>query len=168
MNFETILLIFLCITSSYCKMLDTDPDILDTNAISTAITSVCDELFIKKSINLDLIFYGEQNYQLNDTVDSFMSKMAAKYSIRQIPNVLHWNHFIMESTVILVQDFEALSYFSKRIHLSNNKREKLTILIYVDQSDKNFYIPSINYDNQVKVNIHFLLNLSTNVNFFNT
>jgi len=151
MNLKHIFVIFCCsVLISYSLNINS-PEI---DAISTAIAEVCEEYFIKKSIEFDVILYGEPTSRLNDIIDGFLDKIVNQTSIivEHVNNIYRWHHKLERSAVVFISNEYFLNKFSNYAGLVNLFPKELTFLTFYEDAYyyfENLQIPFVgeyNYD----------------------
>lgn len=121
-----------------CLKLATSSCCSDTQAVSTAISNICEEFFVKKSIKFDIIIYGESTHHLSDVVDGILqfSTEIFTISIKQIKDIYKWKHVIEDSAVILVENAQILKNFNSFVQFISTTPKIPKLIIYcADLSD---------------------------------
>lgn len=136
MKIKQFMLIHVFITSTVSRISNDDAGTQDIEAISTAISSICEELFIKKSINFDIVLYGKMNRHLKDVTNSLMNKINQNYFVNlyRIKDGETRYYWIEKSSLVLLKTTQELIYFSNIIASLHPRIKELTFLLYVDQT----------------------------------
>jgi len=160
MKLVNIFVKFLYLTS-VCGLIHIyNPENDEIEAAFAAISSFCEEFFIKKSIKFDVILFGYPS----DVTNSIMAKMVQKYpieSVRITPS-RNWNYFLTKSSVVLLKELIDLLLFNENIQLRRDKNEELTFLVYLEEEMKRNFRNSIpSAGNLLKANFYYLHNMET-------
>jgi len=132
----------------------------DIEAAFAAISSFCEEFFIKKSINFDVILFGYPS----DATDSIMARIVQKYPVKsvRITPSSSWDYLLTKSSVVLLNDLIDLDQFNVNIELRRDKNEELTFLIYLDEkTTEDFETSCASSENVIKANFYYLSNMET-------
>lgn len=134
----SVLLLFIIIDTVY-QAYDKLSLKRERSSIAQSCFDVINEIFIKRGISFDLIFYG---YQKNDlhavsvSVDDILKNIAEQNiivdTIRVIRNPLAWNHNLTQSAVLFFQSYEDFTYFNFEAVLANRFPKKLMFLNYLE------------------------------------
>ncbi|CAG9810550.1 unnamed protein product [Chironomus riparius] len=133
MIFRQFILFLYLIAQKSCElMIDVTKNNIEVEAVSTAIAEVCEEFFIKKSIEFDVILYGTITDRVNGIVDHLLDKISRQspITIIHIKNITNWNHKLQRSAVILCSSNLNLLKFSYRAQLTNEYQKELKFLTY--------------------------------------
>lgn len=111
----------------------------ETYAIATAIWSICDEYFVKKSIKFDFIIYGFSSGHLKDVIDEILRKKKdnAIINIQHVENIREWKHTLEDSAIIFMKNAEVLKNFNSFVHFVNPVPKDLKLLFYFENEIKN-------------------------------
>ena len=142
MNYVKILYIVCCLTGTKSEIVHQN-EISEEFLVSTAVTDVCEEFFVKKSTKFDLIIYGEKTCHLDDVADGILGRVEGNFStsVQHVQNIAHWNHNLEDSAVILFSNIQSLVHFNSKAKYTNRSQKLIKLLIYAE-----------NYDNFNKVN----------------
>ncbi|CAG9810556.1 unnamed protein product [Chironomus riparius] len=155
--------LFLCFSLTMCEIAVNYSDKIEVKAI----LSVCEEFFITKSINLDIILYGDVDPQLNDITNSFMRTIARNASLN-VTNIAYRtsiNHLITKSSIILMSHSRDQKNLYKKIEFLNNLKNKLTIILYLHRLDPHVSITLPDNFEYATVNFYYLVNMKIQLNF---
>jgi len=132
MNLKEVFVIFCCSVLISCSLSVNNPEI---DAISTAIAEVCEEYFIKKSIEFDVILYGQPTNRLNDIIDGLLDKIVNQTSIivEHVNNTYRWHHKLERSAVVFISNEYFLNKFSNYAGLVNLFPKELTFLRFFEE-----------------------------------
>jgi len=143
----------------------------DINLLSDVIAEICQEFFIKKSIEFDIIIYGESMSHLNDIGNKFIEQVSwhVPISVLNIKNTTKWDHKIRKSAVIFFsQESSLIEVFSERAQLANEHQKELKLLIFTDFLSNNDpviekYINDMTY---VRSYLYFFANFRDFIHFY--
>jgi len=132
MNLKEVFVIFCCSMLISCSLSVNNPEI---DAISTAIAEVCEEYFIKKSIEFDVILYGEPTSRLFDIIDGLLDKIVSQSTIivERVNNIDRWHHKLERSAVVFISNEYFLNKFSKTTRFGNSFPKELTFLTFFEE-----------------------------------
>jgi len=158
MKFVNIFVKFLYLTSVCGLTSIYNPENDNIEAAFAAISSFCEEFFVKKSINFDVILFGNPS----DGTNSIMAKMVQKYPVEylRIAALSNWNYIVTKSSVVLLKGLNDLDEFNQNIKTIRDKNEELTFLIYLDQmTEMDVGTSCTSALNVFNVNFYYLYNM---------
>jgi len=128
---EPLLLIVWMTLDIYCS------DFLnrDNKAVSTAIADVCEEFYIKKSINFDVILYGVETDNLKDIIDIFLNKIGNRtvLTFKHVKDINKWDHKIEKSAVLFFKNEFLVWEFHRNVSFERRFPTELTFLIFSEE-----------------------------------
>ncbi|KAL7011826.1 hypothetical protein ACKWTF_014475 [Chironomus riparius] len=131
------------INSIFCNIVPT-AYIQDTTALTEAISSICETLFIENSIQFTTYVYGYTTSQTNDVINGFLRRVTPKSQTRlrhlKTINVRHMIS-IFGSAVIFMQDSAALATFSMSSRFGSNFPLDVKILIFLYDEVQSVPVP---------------------------
>ena len=113
----------------------------DVYLLSKAIADVCEEFFVKKSIKLDLVIYGERTRHLDDVANGVLKLIERNFSttVQHVQNIAQWHHNLEDSVLILFKNENFFANFNLNAKLANSLPKIIKIIIYLENhyiSDK--------------------------------
>lgn len=123
----SILLLF-CVSLSYQK---------HSNASFQATLEVVDEIFIKNSLEFDLLIFGETSSNLNKISDGILRSVEGRIGVEvgHIKDYLSFSAGVTKSAVILVKDLTFAFFMFERFNLANDLKKELKFLIYIEEEN---------------------------------
>ncbi|CAG9810559.1 unnamed protein product [Chironomus riparius] len=128
----------------------------ETEVISAFIATICEDFFIQKSINFDIIVFGSPTERINDITSGFVKHLADQFPIKYSSS-RNFEANIEKSTIILMHNRRAFQKYQKNLNLDPEIIYNLKIFIYIDE----FYLPEAGLDKDLKKLHpfeHFILN----------
>jgi len=165
-NLKIISVIFICLISSIYS--EYNPHEIDITGVSVAIAQVCEEFFIKKSTNFDILIYGEVTLHLSYVIDRFLELIVSKapINLQHIQNMTSFNHKLKKSAVIFFKS--DLNKFNNTAELVNNHPSDIKFLLYSEMHFNKDPVV-IRYNNDItefKSHLYFFANVNKNVIFY--
>jgi len=110
---------------------------LEEFLVSTAISDICEEFFIKKSEKFDLIIYGERTHHLDDVTNGVLRIIEHNFSstVQHVKDVDDWDHKIEHSAVILFKNGSYFANFNFNAKLTNLSPKIIKLIIYLQSYD---------------------------------
>ncbi|KAL7015192.1 hypothetical protein ACKWTF_016332 [Chironomus riparius] len=136
MCFVKVFVTFSCITFTGSSI---EPfEATEEALLSKMISDICEEFFIKESIEFNVIVYGRRTRHFDDILDEFLRLNSENFlkNVQHVENVFNWNHKFEDSAVILLHELEDLRYLNAYAKFTNQLPKTLKFLIYC-QNDGN-------------------------------
>ncbi|KAL7013034.1 hypothetical protein ACKWTF_015164 [Chironomus riparius] len=145
-NFVTIFIIFYCpalVNSAIKSQAVSSEELL----VSTAISDICEEFFIKKSIKFDLIIYGEKTRHLDDVADGILRLVGHSGStiVQHVKNINVWHHNLEDSALILFKSATNLAQFNSKASFTNRWPKLIKLLIYSENYEDFLKVKAVSY-----------------------
>jgi hypothetical protein len=169
MDFSQVIAIILCLSSilsqvgayqyKFVKNYD------DELQIATAITSACEEMFIKKSIIFDVMIYGPYSEHMQLIANNVLKELGENASIifQHNLNLYKLSVEVSQSALIIMQDHRRLDDFQQHSILKNGTSNDIKLLIFIDAIT--FSKPKIS-DKNPQMFEYFLINYPKYVDMF--
>ncbi|CAG9810542.1 unnamed protein product [Chironomus riparius] len=167
MSLIKIIIFISCAALSVCSSSDI---YLEINLISSAITEICEEYFMKKSINFDIIVFGNSTARVSKIIDQFLGQIEGKalLNIEYVQNLDTWHYRLKNSALIFFSQSNDIWMFSRNSRMSNLFRKRFKFLMYFDKFHRFDPIMTKNQDDVTNVLSHqyYIVNNNEVIQFY--
>jgi len=139
MNFINIFVFISIFNGGFCQISDIKSHkVQETDVISTFISKVCEDFFIKKSIKFDVIVYENSTEELDDIKTVVLRSIGQKYPTKSFILPDFDEFFINNSAVILIKDWKSFRKYLKASNLATLNPMETKVVVYIDKEVDSF------------------------------